>query len=246
MQDKSKEKVFFDKFSAAKEYDVFTPYGYETIIKKYLRLIGNLPGKKVRVLDLGCGCGAFTRRFKEKYNAAAAFYGFDISLKSVKAAAELSAGIYYCAADIEKCCFKDETFDILLYSGVLHHFRDYETCLREGYRLLKAGGLMLSYDQNIKNPFMWLYRHPASPFFSKKGKTDNEQLLSTRGLGSLMKKAGFKNVNTRCTSGVTFRFVESTVIRFFLPLYNLFEILIGISPLAAKYGSFVIGYGEKP
>lgn len=245
MQDKSKEKLFFHKFSAAKEYDVFTPYGYKRIIKKYLQLIGHLPGEKARVLDLGCGSGAFTRRFKEKYNAPAAFYGLDISLKSVKLAAELSAGIYYCAADIEKCCFKDKTFDILLFSGVLHHFENYGTCLREGYRLLKTGGLMLSYDPNIKNPFMWLYRHPASPFFSKKGKTDNEQPLSTGELGAALQKAGFKNVNTQCTGGVTYRYVESAVIRLFLPLYNLFEILVGISPLRAKYGSFVIGYGEK-
>jgi hypothetical protein len=44
---------------------------------------------------------------------------------------------------------------------------------------------------------------------------------------------------------VTFKYVESALGRLVLPFYNLFEILWGISPLASKYGSFIIGYGEK-
>jgi ubiquinone/menaquinone biosynthesis C-methylase UbiE len=245
VQDKLKETVFFDKFSSIEEYDVFTPYGYESIIKAYKKLAGAPRGSNIRVIDLGCGTGAFTRKFKKKYAGSATFYGLDISVKSVALAAELSPGIHYCAGDIEQCCLKDDSFDMVLFSGVLHHFADYEPCLREGYRILKTGGCMLSYDPNVKNPFMWLYRHPSSPFFSKKGKTDNERLLSTEEIGFLLKKTGFGNVAAHCIGGVTFRYVASTLGRFFLPIYNLFERLFGIVPPAVKYGSFVIAYGEK-
>jgi hypothetical protein len=92
---------------------------------------------------------------------------------------------------------------------------------------------------------MWLYRHPSSPFFSQKGKTENERLLSAKQMSSSLRTAGFTNVMTPCISGVTFKYVASTLGRLVLPLYNLFEILWGISPLAPKYGSFIIGYGEK-
>lgn len=245
VQDKSKETEFFDTFSAAKEYDVFTPYGYKSIIKTYMKLTGALPAGKMRVIDLGCGTGAFTRKYKKKYKKNALFYGLDISYKSAALAAELSPDIHYCTGDIEQCCFENDTFDVVLFSGVLHHFSDYEPCLREGCRILKSGGCVISYDPNLKNPFMWLYRHPSSPFFSKKGKTDNERLLTAEELDSLLKKTGFVNVAAQCISGVTFRYVESAVGRFLLPLYNLFEIVLGLTPPAAKYGSFVIAYGEK-
>lgn len=245
VQDKSKETDFFDTFSAAKEYDVFTPYGYKSIIKTYMKLTGAVPGKKMRVIDLGCGTGAFTRQYKKKYEKDAVFYGLDLSHKSAALASELSGDIHYCTGDIEQCCFEDHTFDVVLFSGVLHHFADYESCLRESCRILKSGGCMISYDPNLKNPFMWLYRHPSSPFFSKKGKTDNERLLTAAELDSLLKKTGFVNVTARCISGVTFRYVESAAGRLLLPIYNLFEILLGLTPLAAKYGSFVIAYGEK-
>lgn len=243
MQDKSKEKAFFDKFSSSGEYDVLTLYGYNSIIREYLKLINISPSKKINVIDLGCGTGNFTRKFMEMYDKD--FFGLDISATSIALAAKLSPGIHYCTGDVEKCCFKDETFDIVLFSGVLHHFKNFETCLREGYRILKKKGCALSYDPNIKNPFMWLYRHPSSPFFSKKGKTDNEQLLSAKQVGSSMRKVGFDNVDTHCISSVTFKYVESAAGRFFLPIYNLFEMLLGISPFASKYGSFIIGYGEK-
>ncbi|UCH93061.1 MAG: class I SAM-dependent methyltransferase [Candidatus Aminicenantes bacterium] len=245
MQDKSKERNFFDTFSSAREYDVFTAYGYKTLIGAYLKLMHVPVSSKIRVIDLGCGSGAFARKFKEIYGDEKDFFGLDISERSVSLGAELAPGIHFCAGDIEQCCFKDESFDILLFSGVLHHFSDFEPCLEEGYRILKNGGCVLSYDPNIRNPFMWLYRHPSSPFFSKKGKTDNERLLSTGQIGSALKKVGFTNVITFCISGVTFKYVASVVGRLLLPVYNLLEILLGISPLASKYGSFIIGYGEK-
>lgn len=60
-----------------------------------------------------------------------------------------------------------------------------------------------------------------------------------------MKDVGFTNINTHCISGVSFKFVESRAGRFLLPIYNVAERILGILPLANKYGSFLICYGEK-
>jgi SAM-dependent methyltransferase len=245
VQDKSKEKDFFAAFSSARDYDVFTSHGYKTLLREYTDLLPFSPGAKIRVIDLGCGTGAFTRKFGEISAGGYEFFGLDISLPAVSLAAKLAPAIHFCTGDIEHCGFKDESFDIVLFSGVLHHFTDFRPCLQEGYRILKNGGCVLSYDPNGKNPLMWLYRHPSSPFFSSKGKTDNERLLSGPEIGSALETAGFTHVMTRCKSGITFKYVESRAARFFLPFYNLWEILWGISPWASRYGSFVIGYGEK-
>jgi len=245
MQNKLQEKKFFDSFSSAGDYDVFTPYGYRSIIKKYLKLIRTAVTSEYRVIDLGCGTGAFTRKFNEHFDNKPGFFGLDISVNSIILAEQLAPNIHFCVGDIEQCCFKDESFDIVLFSGVLHHFGNFEKCLNEGYRILKYGGCLLSYDPNIKNPSMWLYRHPSSPLFSTKGKTSNERLLSSQEISLALESAGFSNVAAPCISGVTFKYLASKIGRFLLPVYNFLEFLLGISPWAGKYGSFVIGYGEK-
>lgn len=245
MQNKSKEKMFFDQFSSSREYDVFTRYGYKSIIREYLQLANTPTHRKIKVIDLGCGTGAFTRQFKRIFNDFNDYSGLDLSLQSLRMATQISPGISFCAGDIENCCFKDNIFDVVLFSGVLHHFTNMEPCMREAYRILKEGGCVLSYDPNIKNPFMWLYRHPTSPFYSKKGITENEHLLSSEQIASAMETVGFTNVSAHCKSGITFKYVATPSGRLLLPLYNIFETLLGFSPLESRFGSFVIGYGEK-
>jgi ubiquinone/menaquinone biosynthesis C-methylase UbiE len=245
MQDKVKETDFFSAFSSDRDYDVFTSRGYKTLLREYSKMIPAPAGEKIRVMDLGCGTGAFTRRFKEFISSAYDFFGLDLSIPSLELAAKLAPGIHFCGGDIEQCGFKGESFDIVLFSGVLHHFADFSLCLQEGYRILKAGGCMLSYDPHRSNPLMWLYRHPSSPLFSSRGKTANERLLTGTEIRSALTEAGFTNVKTRCKSGITFKYVESGLARFLLPFYNLWDILWGLSPLGSRYGSFILGYGEK-
>lgn len=106
---------------------------------------------------------------------------------------------------------------------------------------------MLSYDPHLKNPAMWLYRHPDSPFFSNRGKTDNERLLTGDELAGSLREAGFAGVRVGAIGGVTFKYVESPLGRAVLPVYNLWERAFGlVTPLARKYGSFLIARGEKP
>lgn len=244
MQNKSQEKEFFDKWSEVNEYDVLTPYGYDTIIKNFLKLIGNNRlVKNLSVIDLGCSSGVFTRRFLG--NIKAKGFGLDISFNSIKLATQKKDGIKYLVGDIENLNLKSDSFDVVIFSGVLHHFNDSLPSLKEGYRILKKGGCMVSFDPNAKNPFMWLYRHPKSPFFSQTGKTTNEKLISGKELKITLEEAGFGNVSAHCISGVTFKYIESNFGRLFLPLYNAMEFILGKLPLSKAFGSFVIGYGEK-
>lgn len=243
MQNKHKEKYFFNEWTESKEYDVLTPFGYNTIIRDFRRLIGNRLSKGFRAIDLGCGTGAFTRRLFQ--GAEGELFGLDISARAIQLASQKEKKINYLVGDIENLQFEDDFFDLVVFSGVLHHFPNEEKCLAEGYRVLRNGGCMLSYDPNKKNPFMWLYRDPSSPFFSSVGKTDNERLLSAQAVSRVMKNVGFTSVDTHCIGGVTFKVVESQVGKLFLPIYNFVERFVGVLPLAKKYGSFLICYGEK-
>ena len=66
-QDKAKEVAFFDRFAADDDYDVFLPEAKARIIDGFVRLSGLAPG--ARVVDMGCGSGAFTGLLAERgYN----------------------------------------------------------------------------------------------------------------------------------------------------------------------------------
>jgi ubiquinone/menaquinone biosynthesis C-methylase UbiE len=192
---------------------------------------------------LGCGTGSFTRRYFS--NNDAEVYGIDISEKLIQLANQENTKINYLVGDVENLEFEDNYFDLVIFSGVLHHFQDINRCLTEAYRVLNADGCMLSYDPNINNPFMWLYRHPSSPFLSKIGKTDNEKLLSGNEVRQVMQAIGYKRIDTHCIGGVTFKTVMSDIGKAMLPFYNIFEQFFGKLRLARKYGSFLICYGEK-
>jgi len=117
--------------------------------------------------------------------------------------------------------------------------------LSEGYRLLAPGGRLFAYDPSVQSPSMWLYRDPRSPFFSEKGKTENEVLLHRTELASELAQAGFESVQIRGLGGISFRFVESRIAGVILPLYNLYEELLRRSPLENRLGTFLITVATK-
>jgi hypothetical protein len=93
---------------------------------------------------------------------------------------------------------------------------------------------------------MWLYRSPRSPLFSSLGKTENEVLLSRKALLSELEQAGFIDITVQGLSGITFRFVESKLARAMLPVYNLYELLMMLSPFQRTLGTFLISCAFKP
>ena len=242
-QDKSAEIKFFDRFTLQKDYDSLTEEGYSSIESAFRECLGENSSKIQNAIDLGCGTGSFTRRFLNP--AKIKSFGADISLNAIQRARSKNDGIQYCVSDICQLGIKDASMDLVIFSGVLHHFPEIEICLNEAYRILKKNGIVLCFEPHINNPFMWLYRHPKSFFYSKTGITKNEHLLSKKDLQQALEKSKFNSCKIFAISGVTFSFVESPFARILLPLYNLVESLLGKLKLAKNYGSFVICCGKK-
>ena len=188
--DATKELTFFDGFTGENgEYDVFGVRAYRRLLGVFDDLIAPRNGE--HCLDLGCGSGAFTRRLSA---FGLVLTGMDISPRSIEAAVRLSAAETYSVGDIRATGFAAGEVDIVVYSGVLHHCDQGSTrveILREGYRLLKPGGRLFAFDPSAHSPSMWLYRDPKSPFYSSKGKTENEVLLTRGELLSELEEAGF-------------------------------------------------------
>jgi len=228
-QDKQKEIAFFDGHAAADSYDVFTPETNVRLISTCMRLAGLKPG--ARVADLGCGSGVFTDLLsKQGYQA----IGLDISPKLIELGRRKYPGIEFLEGDAENLPFADASFDGVLLGGLVHHFPDPSRCAAEVYRVLRPGGRFVAFDPNRMNPFMWLYRDHASPFYSSIGVTANERPVLAKEAAATFRAAGF-SVETEYLSRLRYRYVASARVRWLLPIYNAIDsMLFQTSPWAAN------------
>src|SRR5215813_12387892 len=233
-QDKQKEIAFFDGHAAADDYDVFTPQSSARLIDAFVKLTG-LP-RSARVIDLGCGSGTFT--------ALLARVGLDISAKLVAVGRRKHPQIEFVAGDIERLPFPAASFDGALLSGVVHHFPDPSPCAAETFRLLRPRGRFLAFDPNRMNPFMWLYRDRASPFYSSVGVTENERPVLAREVAAVFERAGFA-VSSHYLSGLAYRYVASRRAQLALPLYNFIDRALFGLPVMEQLRPFVITAGAK-
>ena len=159
-QDKDKEIAFFDAHAESDEYDVFTLQTNERLIAAFVRLSGLPHG--ARVADLGCGSGVFTELLRRRGYTSV---GLDISPKLVALGRRKYPGLGLVEGDAENLPFENASFDGVLLSGLVHHFPDPRRLASEVNRVLKSGGKFFAFDPNRLNPFMWLYRDRASPFY---------------------------------------------------------------------------------
>ena len=161
VQDKQKEIAFFDAHAASDEYDVFTPKSNARLIAAAIRVLA-LP-RGARVVDLGCGSGVFTELLRR---AGYASIGLDISAKLILLGRQKYPGLELIEGDAENLPFDSESVDGVLLSNLVHHFPDPRRLAAEVRRVLKRCGRFAAFDPNRVNPFMWLYRDRASPFYS--------------------------------------------------------------------------------
>jgi len=112
-----------------------------------------------RVLEIGCGTGAFTGPVLEA-RPTLRIDAFDVSPKAVQAAQQRfgrfpNATFYVGTA--EKVEVPDATYDCVMGVSVLHHI-PLDVCLKESLRVLKPGGLFWFSEPNYLNPQILLER----------------------------------------------------------------------------------------
>jgi len=238
-QDKQREIAFFDAHADANEYDVFTPEASSRLVDAFVELSGLGPG--ARVVDLGCGSGVFTHLLRRAgYEVA----GIDISGKLIAIGRRKHPGIELVQGDIERLPFADASFDGVLLSGVVHHFPDPSRCAGEVFRILRPQGRFVAFDPNRMNPFMWLYRDPASPFYSPLGVTANERPVLAHEVAAVFERAGFA-VTTHYIAGLAYRYVASWRTRLLLPIYNMVDAKVFSLSVMERLRPFVLTAGRK-
>lgn len=116
----------------------------------------------MKLLEAGCGRGDVLKGFQK---LGLDVFGLDLSEEAI----DLNPGIEIKIADIEhdKLPYPDATFDIVYSKSLLEHFYYPERYMKEAYRVLKPGGLLLTlvpdWEANYKTYFDdYTHRTPFS------------------------------------------------------------------------------------
>ena len=106
-------------------------------LRKFLR-----PGDRLKILDVGAGHGAFTRRLYDE--------GFHVEACDMYPHYFRFDQIECRQADITKALpYEDESFEAVLLIEVMEHIHDHATLFKECHRILKKGGIMFFSTPNI-------------------------------------------------------------------------------------------------
>lgn len=105
---------------------------------------GRLLQPGVHVLDAGCGTGGFLRWVLD-CNPSASVAGVDIGADAIDLARTRVPEAKLHATPLRSLPFSDEQFDVVVSKDVLQHVPedDVQLSLRELYRVLKPGGMLL-------------------------------------------------------------------------------------------------------
>ncbi len=239
LQDKQKEIAFFDAHATSGEYDVFTPQANARLIAAFVRLSGLPHG--ARVADLGCGSGTFTELLQQ---AGYSSIGVDISPKSLAIGRNKYPHLELIEGDAENLPFASESLDGVLLGALVHHFPDPRRLVAEVHRVLKPNARFVAFDPNRMNPFMWLYRDRASPFYSSLGVTENERPVLARQIAEFFRDGGFR-VQIDYLAGLAYRYVAARSTRRLLPIYNFVDRAVFNLAIMKPLRPFVLVSGER-
>ena len=119
-----------------------------------------------RVLDIGCGPGAFAERVAAETGAAVV--AADASARMVEVAA--ARGLEAVVADVQALPFADGEFDCVVAAWMLYHVPDLDRAISELARVVRAGGLLVAItngDGHLSELWRLVDRAPITLSFSR-------------------------------------------------------------------------------
>ncbi len=130
------------------EYDPQLSGFHQVYERELLAIVNELPLKAdMRVLDLACGDGFYTRRIADRLGADGFITGVDIS-PAYLSEAKLAVGEGGCAkvdfveASFDRLPFPDGTFDLVWCAQSLYTLSDPVVAIRHVARVLRPGGIV--------------------------------------------------------------------------------------------------------
>ena len=124
---------------------------FEKLEKELLKIVQN----KI-VLEIGCSTGILAEKFSLD---AKKYLGIDISNRAIKIAkSKKLTNAVFCVADVHALNLPNESIDVVLTSGVLHHLDLKQVC-KEINRVLRPRGILVAREPLGINPIFNWYRN---------------------------------------------------------------------------------------
>jgi len=155
-----------------------------------------------RLIDIGCGPGAFLCLVEEAYPGIQ-LNALDISPEMVQETRErLSDTAIATVGDSEHMPLEDGQYKVVTCNMSIHHYPHPQDALNEMYRILKPGGVLLLNDMDcvasIRAVANWLF--PRLP-------GGDVKMYNRKEIEGMVRQAGFRSVRYRKISPFSFQCV---------------------------------------
>ena len=139
----------------------------ERAIKDLERLIPDRSPAYAVVADVGCGWGHSLKKLNDRFSPQR-LIGMDIDPEmlaaSAKEAANSGVQVEFVNCSSSRLTLPDDSVDLLFCHQTFHHLIDQEQAIREFFRVLKPGGVLLFAESTRRYIHSWiirlLFRHP--------------------------------------------------------------------------------------
>ncbi|MBI4763903.1 MAG: class I SAM-dependent methyltransferase [Deltaproteobacteria bacterium] len=170
----------------SKTYDNYRSYA-NSEVRQLIRFGKIEKGRKI--LDLGCGTGNLSARLSECILVDT--IGVDKSFQMLEKASK--KGLKVLGADADRCPlpFKNDSFDVVIGAYVIHHILNRKDLIRECFRILDGGALILLTSSHVQIENM----HPViKEFFPSLIEMDKKRFPEISTLDYLFQSAGFQDI----------------------------------------------------
>jgi SAM-dependent methyltransferase len=128
-------------------HQIYSPTGREALLEAGI-------AEGMTVADFGCGPGAVSRMLAALVGASGSVIGIDFHAPQIEEARRLSAregvaNTSFVTADACKTGLPGNQFDLVYCRFLLLHLLDPASCLREMWRVLKPGGILVAEDGDL-------------------------------------------------------------------------------------------------
>jgi len=208
---KTKSNILFFARPFVKPY-VLSKYGYIQNKCKYLlfKLIGSIvyifPTEKIEIdfnilelsnkekgklLDIGCGNGAFMKRM---ISLGWECEGIDFDKNAIEAC--LKEGLNVSLGDLSNQNIQNNSFDVITISHVIEHVDNPFSLLSECYHILKPGGQIVIATPNSNS---WLFRSIFHSYWYPLEIPRHFHIFNLTNLSTLINKVGFEIICAKTT-----------------------------------------------
>jgi ubiquinone/menaquinone biosynthesis C-methylase UbiE len=129
------------------------------------------------VLEIGCGQGVGAKIIYRLFNPER-YVGIDLDSKMISRARQKGSELRnaeFLEGDASNLAFPDDTFDLVVDFGIVHHIPNWADALAEVHRTLKVDGEFLfeelsveTWKKGIGRPLRKVLEHPYENMFSKR------------------------------------------------------------------------------